>query len=503
MKHFGLATLLLAGTAITPASAQNLNENCSELYNMFEQAGNDLSDDFEDAGDVALLNDDAQCVVYIERVAVAGSLTASESDSDVETARESFSDSETITQEVEITTQAIVEGDVLVRVPQPNVAVDQSGADISVNDTPTSVTVDQQAADILVRQAAPRISVAMPTPTITIEQEAPEIIVTMPRPGVNINDAEPTVEVIMAEPTIRVTQQEPQLDVNVQARFAEEGEEIDPDADYIQSRTEMIDSEGNTVDTDVVENFELTQAESTVRLTQDETDSEQVTYNTAEPVVRFESADPVVEFQMDGEPTIDYQQLGEARVTFREFNDGEEADDASLSDDLDMEDTDAASMSDLDEDMSAMDSEAETGLVTEGEAEVDMDSTDANALDEESSRLLGRTDASQPANSDMFEVVVDDLYGMSVENLEGEDLGEFSRVVANNGRMYAIIEHGGFLGLGESEVALPLDRMMLGDDRLILQGLTEDELEALPEYDSNLDLEVETGTRVQIMQNRG
>ncbi|WP_185802637.1 PRC-barrel domain-containing protein [Pontivivens nitratireducens] len=487
MKHFGLATLLLAGTAITPASAQDLNENCSELYDMFEQAGNDLSDDFADAGEVALLNDDAQCVVYIERVAIAGSITAT--DSDVETARESFSDSETITQEVEITTQAIVEGDVLVRVPQPEVAVDQSGADISVNDTPTSVTVDQQAADILVRQSAPRISVAMPTPTITIEQEAPEIIVTMPRPGVNIYDAEPTVEVIMAEPTIRVTQQEPQLDVNVQARFAEEGEEIDPDADYIQSRTEMIDSEGNTVDTDVVENFELTQAESTVRLTQGETDSEQVTYNTAEPVVRFESAEPIVEFQMDGEPTIDYQQLGEARVTFREFNDGEEADEA-LSADLDMDVTPDTDLP------------AETGLVTEGEADLDMDS-EANALDEESSRMLGRTDASQPTNSDMFEVVVDDLYGMSVENLEGEDLGEFSRVVANNGRMYAIIEHGGFLGLGESEVALPLDRMMLGDDRLILQGLTEDELEALPEYDSNLDLEVETGTRVQIMQNRG
>ena len=512
MKRFGLVTLLMAGTAITPAAAQELTGNCSALLAMYEGAGDRLSDDFQDAGEVARANDDAQCVVYVERIADAGTILRDGEQMEgeaVETARDTFLESETITQQVEISTQAVVEGDVLVRVPQPDVAVDQAGAEIAVTDAPASVTIDQTAPEIIIRQAEPRITVAMPTPTITIEQAAPEIIITMPRPGVSVEDAEPTVEVVMAEPVIRVTQAEPQLDVNVEARFLAEGEEVDPEGEYIRSETQIVDAQGNATDSDVVENFQLTQGESTVIMERPDATGEQVTFNAAQPVVRFEAAEPVIEFTMDGEPTVQFQQIGEVRVTLREsgaegMDDMEEQDraDADMTGDGDeqMQAADAAALSEQDGEMETADATAADAdmseMETAGAATMTGDESDGTAM-------LARSADADAMQTGTREVMASDLSGMPVENLQGESLGEFDRVVDNGGRMFGIIEHGGFLGFGETAVALPLDRLILEEDRILLQGLTEAELDALPEYDSNRDLEVDGQTRLQLMETRG
>jgi hypothetical protein len=45
-----------------------------------------------------------------------------------------------------------------------------------------------------------------------------------------------------------------------------------------------------------------------------------------------------------------------------------------------------------------------------------------------------------------------------------------------------VVGFGGFLGLGERRVALPLDRFQLQNDRLIVAGMTEDQLRTLPAY---------------------
>jgi hypothetical protein len=48
----------------------------------------------------------------------------------------------------------------------------------------------------------------------------------------------------------------------------------------------------------------------------------------------------------------------------------------------------------------------------------------------------------------------------------------------------AIVGVGGFLGLGEHDVAIPLDQLNLAGDR-ITTAMTKEQLEALPEYDEN------------------
>ena len=80
-------------------------------------------------------------------------------------------------------------------------------------------------------------------------------------------------------------------------------------------------------------------------------------------------------------------------------------------------------------------------------------------------------------------VRVSDLVGKDVITSGGDEVGEISRVVTNNNRAFAVIAHGGFLGLGEEEVSLPLRRIAIRGDEAVLLGLSEDELEALPSYD--------------------
>ena len=71
------------------------------------------------------------------------------------------------------------------------------------------------------------------------------------------------------------------------------------------------------------------------------------------------------------------------------------------------------------------------------------------------------------------DVRIKDLEDLDVYNFRNEKLGEVKRVVraiANN-QQFVILEHGGFLGLGEKEVPLPLDRFTVRGDRLYFRGL--------------------------------
>jgi hypothetical protein len=80
----------------------------------------------------------------------------------------------------------------------------------------------------------------------------------------------------------------------------------------------------------------------------------------------------------------------------------------------------------------------------------------------------------------------DELIGADVVDAAGEAVGSVDDVVTGTGDdgMYVIVAHGGFLGIGESEVAVPADRFQIGaENQLILPDLSQDQLESLPEYD--------------------
>ncbi|GHB09454.1 PRC-barrel domain-containing protein [Modicisalibacter luteus] len=77
---------------------------------------------------------------------------------------------------------------------------------------------------------------------------------------------------------------------------------------------------------------------------------------------------------------------------------------------------------------------------------------------------------SQQQNS-LMQMTASDLQGKQVVTQQGEELGEVGEISKStqDNSLYAIVSVGGFLGLGEKEIALPLQEMNLEQDQLVMQ----------------------------------
>lgn len=76
-----------------------------------------------------------------------------------------------------------------------------------------------------------------------------------------------------------------------------------------------------------------------------------------------------------------------------------------------------------------------------------------------------------------------DIIGKTVVNENNDKIGEVKDVViASDGRsMYVLVGAGGFLGMGEKDVAVPFDRIKHTDKNILLSGYSKEQLKALPE----------------------
>ncbi|EWH03388.1 hypothetical protein Q427_03705 [Halomonas sp. BC04] len=89
---------------------------------------------------------------------------------------------------------------------------------------------------------------------------------------------------------------------------------------------------------------------------------------------------------------------------------------------------------------------------------------------------------------------VSELEGMTVINMQDEEIGDIQEVVKHNdtGDLHAVITVGGFWGMGGTDITLPLAEMLLEDDQLVFQQTYgEDELESGNEYDEERYSEVD------------
>lgn len=79
--------------------------------------------------------------------------------------------------------------------------------------------------------------------------------------------------------------------------------------------------------------------------------------------------------------------------------------------------------------------------------------------------------------------VKDKIMGQAVYNEKNEKVGDVNDVVlASDGKAaYFLVGAGGFLGMGERDVAIPFQEITQMDNKLILQGYTKEQLKALPE----------------------
>ena len=84
-------------------------------------------------------------------------------------------------------------------------------------------------------------------------------------------------------------------------------------------------------------------------------------------------------------------------------------------------------------------------------------------------------------------MTIDDMTGASVYGVEDEDIGQIGEVLLNESGVpsVAVIDVGGFLGMGEKPVAVPVNRLTFlraDDDIRVYIGATEDQLDAMPAY---------------------
>ena len=78
-----------------------------------------------------------------------------------------------------------------------------------------------------------------------------------------------------------------------------------------------------------------------------------------------------------------------------------------------------------------------------------------------------------------------DLVGKEIRNAKGQNVGEIDEIVVNpqTQEMLAVVSVGGFLGMGEKDIALPFDQLRMEQNELILMSeQSETELKQMPAY---------------------
>jgi sporulation protein YlmC with PRC-barrel domain len=77
-----------------------------------------------------------------------------------------------------------------------------------------------------------------------------------------------------------------------------------------------------------------------------------------------------------------------------------------------------------------------------------------------------------------------DLIGKSVYNRAGERIGEIDEVVTNRSSRAtaAVVGVGGFLGVGERKVTVPLSQLQMQGDRIVAPTLMKEDLQRATVY---------------------
>ncbi|MDC7788709.1 DUF4142 domain-containing protein [Rhodoplanes sp. TEM] len=319
---------------------------------------------------------------------------------------------------------------IVVRQPPPRVQIDQGSPRVTVDQRQPRVTVDQRQPEIVVRQLPP---------TITVDQPQPEIVVRMPQPDVNVAMQPPRVEVDQPQPQVRVAR---------------------PD----QQQQAQVDVERGRPDV-------------TVRRADD-------------PNVQIanESRRPNVRFERTGEPKVVYREAdGQPRVFYEEQQAGDRSGQQGRQQ-AGREQTQQQRQAQARQQAQQDDRQPQARQSPAGQQAQQQSAAGNRPTDEERRKARARLggaeaettgSAGQPTRTMMVETITD----LDVYNARGERLGDIQAVVADrDNRRHVVIASGGFLGFGEDQVVFPLERFRLRGDRLTIQGVSDDDIDAMADY---------------------
>lgn len=80
------------------------------------------------------------------------------------------------------------------------------------------------------------------------------------------------------------------------------------------------------------------------------------------------------------------------------------------------------------------------------------------------------------------------LIGAAIENIKGEKLGKISDLIydsRDNRVTFAILSHGGVLGIGDKLIAVPITALTFRDEDNAILDITKDKLATAPSFEKN------------------
>jgi hypothetical protein len=78
----------------------------------------------------------------------------------------------------------------------------------------------------------------------------------------------------------------------------------------------------------------------------------------------------------------------------------------------------------------------------------------------------------------------EEIIGQTLYGANGEEIGEVNNLVAKQGGTSPdlLVGVGGFLGIGERDVAIPLDQVQMGTDNRLTTSMTKDQISGMQPY---------------------
>ncbi|MEE4212788.1 MAG: PRC-barrel domain-containing protein [Parvularcula sp.] len=321
-----------------------------------------------------------------------------------------------------------VEADVERRTQRKSLTLEQTvvvAGTVDVASPPPEVTVRQSPAQVQVRQSQPEISVSSAAPQIVVKERPAVVRVGMPT--ITIEQPAPIIEVSMPDPDVRVANAEPRVTVRqAPPRVSVNVPEPEVDLDLAAAP----EANGG----EVVTNVRRMPAEARERRGFAMVENED---ETAEALVYVSEADAEVE-QLDDDSTAKLSvQSQEPNVRFER---------------------------------------AVARVEMDGEPKVEF-----KQVGEPRVTFVRSGGGGQ-------EVTVGRLIDMEVRSRNDEKIGEIERVVSLSGNTYAVLTHGGFFGVGEKEIPIPLSNLTARGNYLIADNLTKEEVESLSDRELPSDL---------------
>lgn len=95
------------------------------------------------------------------------------------------------------------------------------------------------------------------------------------------------------------------------------------------------------------------------------------------------------------------------------------------------------------------------------------------------------TETGEQSSGDISKMSPDQLMGMTVTTEDGEELGTIEQVGYSTAsqEQVATINVGGFLGVGEKIIAVPLSELQMGSDDSLTTSMSREEIQSEPEFD--------------------